>query len=139
MLFTIINFCVYCFAGDMGFDDRTIMQDAQMDDSLYKTPNASNILLDETVTKDTSGEGKAMDIDFDANQSSSIVFGVWLLCLSVIILTALSVTRRNRWWWSKTSRHQQRRNLKDELENCTGEIPFAWILNRNRKIVLHEN
>ncbi len=42
------------------------MQDAQMDESLYKTPNASNILLDETVTKDTSGEGKAMDIDFDA-------------------------------------------------------------------------
>ena len=50
----------------MGFDDRTLMQDAQMDDSLYKNPDSSNILLDDTVNKDTSGEGKAMDIDFDA-------------------------------------------------------------------------
>ena len=50
----------------MGFDDRNLMNDDQMDESLYKTPDASNILLDDTVNKDASGDGKPMDIDFDA-------------------------------------------------------------------------
>ena len=30
----------------MGFDDRNLIQDVHMDDSLYKTGDASNLLLD---------------------------------------------------------------------------------------------
>ena len=51
--------------GDMGFDDRNIIQDANMDDTLYKNPDSSNILLDDSLEKNQDGE-KPMDIDFDA-------------------------------------------------------------------------
>ena len=30
----------------MGFDDRNLIQDVHMDDTLYKTPDAHNVLLD---------------------------------------------------------------------------------------------
>ena len=49
----------------MGFDDREVLRDAHMDDTLYKNPESSSVLLDNTVDKDKPGE-KPMDIDFTA-------------------------------------------------------------------------
>lgn len=51
-------------SGDMGFDDRNIIQDANMDDTLYKNTDATNILLDDSLEKNQDVE-KPLDIDFD--------------------------------------------------------------------------
>jgi cohesin complex subunit SCC1 len=52
--------------GDMGFDDRNLIQDAHMDESLYKTPTSSSMLLDSTVDKDGGADKSHMDIDLNA-------------------------------------------------------------------------
>ena len=54
----------------MGFDN-TLMQDDQLEDTLYKNADAANMLLDEALEKEneTLEENqleKPMDIDFDA-------------------------------------------------------------------------
>ena len=48
----------------MGFDDREMLRDPTIDDSLYKTAESSAMLLDNTL-KDTTVE-KPMDLDFPA-------------------------------------------------------------------------
>lgn len=51
--------------GDMGFDGgANIIQDAHMDDTLYKNPESNNLLLEHPTDKDAVD--KPMDIDFDA-------------------------------------------------------------------------
>jgi len=52
--------------GDMGFDDRNMMQDAQLDDSLYKNTSGSNMDLDDVGKPREDHQDKPMDIDFEA-------------------------------------------------------------------------
>jgi len=52
--------------GDMGFDDRNMIQDAQLDDSLYKNTSGSNMDLDEVEKSAEDNQEKPMDIDFEA-------------------------------------------------------------------------
>lgn len=56
----------------MGFDDRTMMPDGNIDDTLYKNTNSSNLRLDDRVGMDH--HDKPMDIDFEA-QARSDGFG----------------------------------------------------------------
>ena len=65
--FVKLTLLIFWVAGDMGFDDRNIIQDANMDDTLYKNPDSSNILLDDSLEKNQDTE-KPLDIDFDAPQ-----------------------------------------------------------------------
>ena len=54
--------------GDLGFDDRTLIQDAHMDDTLYKNPESQHTFLDNTVEKEEEEDlnrEKPMDIDLE--------------------------------------------------------------------------
>ena len=61
----------------MGFDDRTLMQDAQMEDTLYKNPGSNILLDDDTLNKEGENDNveKPMDIDFDAAAAPRNDFG----------------------------------------------------------------
>ncbi|XP_064652432.1 double-strand-break repair protein rad21 homolog isoform X3 [Lineus longissimus] len=54
--------------GDIGFDEKEIMRDAgPIEDALYKSSDAPNLLLDQSTRKDKSADGeKPMDVDFTA-------------------------------------------------------------------------
>ena len=60
------------FSGDMGFDDRNLIQDVHMDDTLYKTGEAGNMLL-----------------DAENDQQVRLVLQTFLICLFFININLL--------------------------------------------------
>ena len=73
----------------MGFDDRNMIQDAQLDDSLYKNTSGSNVDLDEVEKATEENQEKPMDIDFEA-QARNDGFGETLDDFGKIMISFLT-------------------------------------------------
>ena len=60
------NFLYYVkfLPGDLGFDDRALMHDAQLEDSLYKNPESSSTFLNPSMD-DESGVHAVGGVDED--------------------------------------------------------------------------
>ena len=70
-----LSFCLFYFIGDIDFDDRTLMQDSHLEDSLYKNPESSETFLNHNA-HDEKDPHEASGVDEDDQLQGRILLFV---------------------------------------------------------------